>query len=95
MEVGAALLNTGGLLEAGTIRVGGTDGEVIDVGSVARGRFLWALSLCHRAGPIRLPDDDQCQDAVDSFEQYYAKPSETAAPTSPARQPPTNAAREP
>ena len=71
VEFGTALTPFADLLEAGTIRVGGTHGEVIDVGSVARGRFIWALSLCHRAGRIRLPEDNQCQDAVDSFEQYH------------------------
>ena len=71
VQVGTALMQSEGLLQAGKIRIGGPDGEVIAVGSVAKGRFLWALSLCHRAGRIRLPDDDQCQDAIDGFEQYH------------------------
>ena len=70
VQIGTALIQTGDLLEAGNIRVGGRGGEVIAVGSVAKSRFLWALSLCHRADRVRLPDDDQCEDAVDSFEQY-------------------------
>ena len=50
VEVGAALVDEGDLLRAGTIRVGGQDGEVMDVGSVARARFLEALAKCYRAG---------------------------------------------
>ncbi len=70
VEVGTALMDTGTLLKVGTIRVGGRGGEVMDVGSVSRGRFLEALSLCHRAGQVRLPDEDVCEDAVSSFSQY-------------------------
>ena len=70
VQIGTALIQTGDLLEAGNIRVGGRGGEVIAIGSVAKSRFLWALSMCHRAGRVRLPDDDQCEDAFDSFEQY-------------------------
>ena len=70
VEVGTAMMETGTLLKVGTIRVGGPDGEVIDVGSVSKGRFLEALSLCHRAGQVRLPDDEACEDAVRSFSQY-------------------------
>ena len=36
VEVGTALMDIGTLLKVGTIRVGGRDGEVIDVGSVSR-----------------------------------------------------------
>ena len=36
VEVGTALMDIGNLLKVGTIRVGGRDGEVIDVGSVSR-----------------------------------------------------------
>ncbi len=70
VEVGIALIDFGGLLRAGTIRVGGRDGEVMDAGSVARARFLEALSLCHRAGQVRLPADDVCDDAVSAFDHY-------------------------
>ena len=70
VEVGTALMDTGTLLRVGTIRVGGRDGEIIDVGSVSRGRFLEALSLCHRAGHVRLPEEEVCEDAVNSFSQY-------------------------
>ena len=70
VEVGMALMDTGTLLKVGTIRVGGRDGEVIDVGSVSRSRFLEALSLCHRAGQVRLPGEEICEDAVSSFSQY-------------------------
>ena len=70
VEVGTALMDIGNLLRVGTIRVGGRDGEVIDVGSVSRGRFLEALSLCHRTGQVRLPSEQACDDAVSSFAQY-------------------------
>ena len=70
VEVGTAMMDAGTLLKVGTIRVGGLDGEVIDVGSVSRGRFLEALSLCHRAGQIRLPGEEACESAVQSFSQY-------------------------
>ena len=70
VEVGTALMDTGNLLKMGSIRVGGSDGEVMDVGSVSRGRYLEALSLCHRAGQVRLPDEEVCEDAVSSFSRY-------------------------
>ena len=70
VEVGTALMDIGNLLKVGTIRVGGRDGEVIDVGSVSRSRFLEALSLCHRTGQVRLPSEQVCDDAVSSFAQY-------------------------
>ena len=70
VEVGAALMDIGDMLKVGKIRVGGRDGEVLDVGSVSKGRFLEALSLCHRDGQVRLPSDAVCDDAVSSFDQY-------------------------
>ena len=70
VEVGGALIDIGGLLKVGKIRVGGPDGEMMDVGSVSRGRFLEALSMCHRAGHVRLPADDVCDDAVSRFDLY-------------------------
>ena len=45
----------------------------MDAGSVAQARFLEALSLCHRAGQVRLPADDVCDDAVSAFEHYRAE----------------------
>ena len=68
--VGTALMDIGDMLEVGKIRVGGRDGEVLDVGSVSKGRFLEALSLCHRASQVRLPSDAVCDDAVSSFDHY-------------------------
>ena len=70
VEVGTAMMNTGNLLKVGMIRVGGLDGEVMDVGSISRGRFLEALSLCHRTGQVSLPDEKVCESAVRSFSQY-------------------------
>ena len=73
VEVGVAMIEAGGMLRAGTVRVGGQDGDVLDVGSVARARFLEALSLCHRAGQVRLPDDDVCEEAFSSFSRYRSE----------------------
>ena len=64
------MFEDGNHLRVGTIRVGGQDGEVIDVGSVSRSRFLDALSLCHRSGQVRLPDNEVCEEAVNNFAQY-------------------------
>ena len=73
VEVGDAMLDSDGMLRAGTIRIGGRDGEVVDVGSVPRARFLEALSLCHHTGPVRLPSDDMCEEAINSFNQYRSE----------------------
>ena len=70
VEVGEAMMDTGDLLKVGTIRVGGRDGEVLDVASMSQARFLEALSQCHRDGQVRLPADEVCDDAVSSFGQY-------------------------
>ena len=70
VEVGTEMFEGGNHLRVGTIRVGGQDGDVIDAGSVSRGRFLEALSLCHRSGQVRLQNDDVCDKAVNNFDQY-------------------------
>ena len=70
VQVGTAMIEGGTLLRAGTIRVGGHDAEILEVGSVSRGRFLEALSLCHRSGRVRIPSDEVCNQAVANFEQY-------------------------
>ncbi len=70
VEVGEAMMDEVGLLRAGTIRVGGRDGEVISVGSTSQARYLEALSLCHQSGRVRLPGDNICSEAVSSFAQY-------------------------
>lgn len=77
VEVGEALMDADGFLSAGTIRVGGRDGEVMDVGSIARSRFVEALSRCHRRGQVRLPIDEVCNDAVSNFNQYLAELQDT------------------
>jgi hypothetical protein len=64
------MIDEGNLLRAGTIRVGGQAGEVIDVGTVSQARFLEALSLCHHSGLVRLPNDGVCEEAVNTFAQY-------------------------
>ena len=70
VQVGTAMIDVGNLLRAGTIRVGGQAGEVIEVGTVSRGRFMEALSLCHHSGLVRLPDDGVCEETVNTFTQY-------------------------
>ena len=95
VEAGEAMVDVGGLLRAGTIRVGGTDGEVIDVGSVSRARFLEALSLCHREGQVRLPSDEVCNDAVRTASKNTAGSCENAAPSLPNRERATRVVRRP
>ena len=70
VQVGTAMFEDGNHLRVGTIRVGGRDGEVIEVGNVQRCRFLEALSRCHRSGQVRLPKEETCEEAVNSFDQY-------------------------
>ena len=70
VQVGTAMMERGTVLRAGTVRVGGRNGEVLDVGTVSRSMFLEALSACHRSGQVRLPDDKTCEDAVNNFSQY-------------------------
>ena len=70
IQVGTAMLAEGNLLKAGTVKVGGQDGEILDVGSVPRGRFLEALCRCHRSGLVRLPNEEICEQVVNSFNQY-------------------------
>ena len=70
VEVGAALMDVGGLLTAGQIRVGGRNGEILEVGTVSRARYLEALSRCHRAGRVHIPGDETCDAAVSAFDNY-------------------------
>ena len=70
VEVGTAMIAMDGLLQIGTLRVGGKDGEVLQVSSHARARFIEALSECHRSGEVRLPNDEVCDQAVSRFTQY-------------------------
>ena len=70
VEVGTAMIDMDGLLQIGTLRVGGKDGEVLQVPSHARARYIEALSECHRSGEVRLPDDEICDQAVSHFTQY-------------------------
>ena len=70
VEVGQALFDQGGLLKAGTVRAGGNDGIIIDVGTTSRSRFLEAMAQCHRWGRIRVPDTTVCTQAVSSFRRY-------------------------
>ena len=70
VQVGTAMMEQDNLLRAGTVRVGGMSGEVLEMGTVPRSRFLEDLSACSRSGPVRLPDDAMCEEAVNSFNQY-------------------------
>ena len=70
VEVGTAMIAMEGLLQIGTLRVGGKDGEILQVPSHARARFIEALSECHRSGDVRLPNDEVCDQAVSRFTQY-------------------------
>lgn len=68
VEVGRALMEAGGHLRAGTIRV---DGSVINVGTMAHAEFLAAAASCGAYGPIMVPDQEaDCQAAVDEFQKY-------------------------
>jgi hypothetical protein len=74
VEVGRAMLETGRLVPAGSIRVGGATGTVHVVGSVAQCEFLEAVSECGRYGLVEIPrDDQQCMDALKEFERYRAE----------------------
>lgn len=74
VEVGTAMLETGRQLRAGTVRIGGPrDGTVLDVGSIARARFLAALAQCGHSGAVRIPDDAECERAVREFERYRSE----------------------
>ena len=70
IQLGTAMMEGGSLLRAGTIRIGGPSGEIKDVGTVSKGRFLEAMALCHRSGIIKLPDDEICDRAVNDFNKY-------------------------
>lgn len=70
VEVGMAMIAMNGMLQTGTLRVGGKDGEVLEVSSHSRARFIEALSECHRSGQVNLPSDEVCDQAVSSFTQY-------------------------
>lgn len=70
VEVGRAMMETGRELRAGTVRIGGSDGAVLDVGSPARAQFLAAVSECGQYGTVDLPEDSTCEEAVRHFEGY-------------------------
>ena len=70
VEVGTALMDTGRGLRAGTVRVGGRTGTVIEAGSVPRAQFLEALALCGHHGAVRVPNDRQCEEALRQFNDY-------------------------
>ena len=70
VEVGMAMIAMDGMLQTGTLRVGGKDGEVLEVSNHSRARFIEALSECHRSGQVKLPSDEVCDQAVSSFTQY-------------------------
>ncbi len=70
VEVGMAMMETGRQLRAGTVRVGGPAAAPLEVGGVARGRFLQAMAECGHYGPVLLPDEATCEAAYQQFRQY-------------------------
>ncbi|MCH7843150.1 MAG: hypothetical protein IID01_10335, partial [Chloroflexi bacterium] len=70
VEPGIAMMETGRQLRVGTIRVGGTTGIVMDVGSLEKGLFLKALAECGHYGSVRVPNEEECVDANREFERY-------------------------
>jgi len=70
IEVGTAMLETGRQLRAGTIRVGGPNGSVLEVGSVHKAYFLEALAECGYYGSVRVPGDQECATAYQEFTRY-------------------------
>ncbi len=70
VEVGTAMMETGRQLRVGTIRVGGSTGPVLDVGSLEKARFLQALAECGHYGSVRVPNDKECDSAYHEFTRY-------------------------
>ena len=70
IEVGTAMMETAREARAGTVRIGGEGGTVIDLGSVVRSRFVAALVRCGHSGRVRIPDEDACAAAVGLFMPY-------------------------
>lgn len=79
VEVGTAMFDTGKRLRTGTIRVGGTDGVIIDIGSLSQARFAAAMGLCGHQGNVALPSDEQAETAVQEFERYKSELSQRFA----------------
>ena len=61
---------TGKELAAGDIRVGGRNGQVLPVGSVAKARHIEALAETGKYGPVDLPEEAPCSEATEAFAQY-------------------------
>jgi hypothetical protein len=76
VEVGTAMLETGRQLRVGTIRVGGANGAILEVGSVHKAHYLEAMADCGYYGPVRIPDDPECETAYQEFAQYKASLAE-------------------
>jgi type I restriction-modification system DNA methylase subunit len=70
VEVGTAMIETGRQLRAGTIRVGGPTGHILEVGSVKRARFIQTLAECGHYGSVRVPGDEECESAFQEFTRY-------------------------
>ena len=73
VEIGTAMVSIGGLLRSGQIRVGGRQGAIFEMGTIARARFAQALAMCGRAGKFQLPSDEICEEAVKEWEDYKMK----------------------
>jgi hypothetical protein len=63
-------METGRQIRVGTIRVCGSTGAVMDVGTLDKARFLQALAECGRYGSVRVPNDHECKRAYQEFHRY-------------------------
>jgi len=70
VEVGEAMIPTGRHLAAGTIRVGGPDGPIIEVGTIGRARYLEAMAESGHYGAVHVPTEEMAASAIDEFERY-------------------------
>jgi hypothetical protein len=70
VEVGTAMMEMGRQLRSGTIRLGGPEGEVKDVGGIARARFLQAMAACGYYGSVLLPDEETCETVYQHYIRY-------------------------
>jgi hypothetical protein len=70
VKVGTAMIETGIELQVGTIRIGGSTGRVLDVGSIEKAFFLQALAECGHYGSVRIPDVGECINAYQEFLRY-------------------------
>lgn len=80
VEVGTAMMDTGRQLKVGTIRVGGNTGQVIEVDTMEKARFIQAMAECGHYGSIRVPSDTESAKAYADFVQYKQELNEKFVP---------------